>query len=1065
MFLARFSIRNHVLINLIMLTVIVVGVYCFISLPRAANPEFSFNWAFIITIYPGTASEEIEQLITKPIEDEIEDIEKIDLLTSTSSEGVSVISVKFEQNVRESEFDKRFQDLRVAVDKVNLPDGAEDPELMSIDSSHMAPMLNVVVSGELPEKQLKAIADNLEDAILEIEGVGTITMAGVRDREIWVEVDEARVDSLNLTLPQIIGALSTQNVNVPGGTIKSGRSEYLLRTLGQFQDVEEIKNVIVHSYPSGNQLRIRDVARVSDTYEEAETIARLNGRHAMTLSISRKSGGNIITIVGEIKELLEEYKSEKLPHGAYINTTIDMSVYTKDSLGKLQSNALFGIIFVVIALGIFLGLRNAFFVAIGMPVTFMATFIFMKVTGRSLNGTSLFGLVLVLGIVVDHAIVITENIYRHAQLGKSINQAVLDGMREVTAPVLSATATTVAAFLPLMLMPGIIGAFLKVIPLVVTMALMASLFEALIILPSHISKWSRPRNSEFGIRNSELLNDERNSNVRRSSSSHARKRNGKWFQKIVSLYASALKGVLRWRYLAVAAVLVCAAASAGLIPMVGVNMFGDDDIGFFYVRVWMPTGTELAETDRILKQIERVALTLPEEELDAVITNAGIVEEEDGVTSNSNVGQVLVDLVEAKDRKRSVFEVLADLRTRCQSIAGVERIEFANIAGGPPTGKAVEVKVKGRHFDQLEAISAELQAELARVPGVYDIGDDFSPGKEELRVHLNEERARLHGLNVMQIAGFVRTAFHGAVATVYRDGDEEVDVMVKFQNAAEIPVEQIEAMKLPTPMGTRIPLREVAHLALTRGYATINRFEGERAITVSAEVDESINKPVAVNRILVDKFQNISQRYPGYRLDFRGEFAEFKEAFSSLGRLFMLGVFIMYMLLGAQFKSFTQPLIILFTIPFAFIGAMLGLLVNGTPFGIVTLFGMVALAGIVVNDSIVLIDFINMRRRAGVRKWRAIMEGGRLRLRPVLLTTITTIVGLFPMAVGLGGQSEMWMPLANTIIWGLAVATLLTLFIIPALYAIIDDLTPKRYRLKEEESLVDTLTIEPEPAD
>jgi multidrug efflux pump subunit AcrB len=1057
MFLARFSIKNPVLINLIMLTVLVVGVYSFMSLPRAAIPEFSFNWAFVITVYPGTASAEIEQLITKPIEEEIEDIEKIDLIDSTSSEGVSVISVKFEQNISNDEFDKRYQDLRAAVDKVKLPDAAEDPEIMSISSSHMFPMLNVVVSGDLPEKKLKEIADDLESAIQEINDVGTITVAGVREREIWVEVDQDQMDSLNLTFPQIVAALSMQNVNIPGGTIKAGRSEYILRTLGQFRDTEEIKNVIVHSYPSGNQLHLQDVATISDTYEEEETRARLNGRQAVTLSVTRKSGGNVISIVEEIKELLEEYRVEKLPDGAHINTTIDMSIFTKDSLKKLQSNAIFGIIFVLIALGIFLGRRNAFFVALGMPVTFMATFIFMKATGRSLNGTSLFGLVLVLGMVVDHAIVITENIYRHMQMGKSVNRAVMDGMREVTAPVLSATATTIAAFLPLMLMPGIIGAFLKVVPIVVTMALIASLVEALIILPSHIAEWTHPKNGK-------------------SKKEKKRKRwqiwgrqngmeNGKWFKKMVNIYTRVLKSILRRRYWAVGGVLLCVVIGASLIPLVGVNMYGEDDLGFFYVRIWMPPGTKLAETDRVLQQVERVAMTLPEHELEAVVVNAGVVEEEDGVTVNSNVGQLLIDLVEAKDRERGVNEVVADLRARCQAIAGYDRIEFTNIDSGPPTGKAVEVKVKGKRFDQLEAISGELQGVLAEIPGVYDIGDNFSQGKEELRVRLDKERARLHGLDVMQVAGIVRTAVYGATATVYRDGDEEVDVVVKFGNASEMSIEDIESMKLATPMGTRIPLREVAHLELTRGYSTIHRFEGERAITVSAEVDESINESVAVNRILEGRFRDISQRYPGYRLDFRGQFAEFKEAFSSLGRLFILGVFIMYMLLGAQFKSFTQPLIILFTVPFAFIGAMLGLLVNGTPFGIVTLFGMVALAGIVVNDSIVLVDFINMRRRAGVSKWRAIIEGGRLRMRPILLTTITTIVGLLPMAIGLGGQSEMWMPLANTIVWGLAMATLLTLFIIPALYAIVDDLTPRRLRVMKEEPLLGTPQVEPVSAD
>jgi multidrug efflux pump subunit AcrB len=481
--------------------------------------------------------------------------------------------------------------------------------------------------------------------------------------------------------------------------------------------------------------------------------------------------------------------------------------------------------------------------------------------------------------------------------------------------------------------------------------------------------------------------------------------------------------------------------------------------------MWMPPGTKLAETDRALKQIEKVAMTLPDDELDAVISSVGMVEEHDGLKTGSDVGQILIDLSESTERKRSVFEILADLRTRCQSIAGFERIEFSNVESGPPTGKAVEVKVKGKRFDQLEVISTELQGVLAQIPGVYDIGDDFSPGKEELRVRLDGDRARLHGLDVMQVAGIVRTAVYGATATVYRDGDEEVDVVVKLKNASDMPIEDIEAMKIATPMGTQIPLREVAHLELTRGYSTIHRFEGERAVTVSAEVDESINEPVAVNRILENRFRDISQRYPGYRLDFRGQFAEFNKAFSSLGRLFILAVFIMYILLGAQFKSFIQPLIILFTVPFAFIGAMLGLIVSGNPFGIVTLFGMVALAGIVVNDSIVLVDFINMRRRAGVSKWRAIIEGGRLRMRPILLTSITTIAGLLPMAIGLGGQSAMWMPMANTIIWGLAMSTLLTLFIIPALYAIVDDLTPKRLRMKKTEPLLDTPEMEPVTAD
>jgi multidrug efflux pump subunit AcrB len=372
-----------------------------------------------------------------------------------------------------------------------------------------------------------------------------------------------------------------------------------------------------------------------------------------------------------------------------------------------------------------------------------------------------------------------------------------------------------------MLMPGIIGSFLKVVPIVVTMALVASLIEALIILPSHIAEWTRPDNGKEEKRRKWQV---------WKRQSHGK--NGKVFRKITGIYTGILKTMLRRRYWAIAGVLLCVVVGALMIPLVGVNMYGDDDLGFFYVKMWMPPGTKLAETDRALRQIEAVAMTLPDEELDAVIVNVGMVEEHDGLKTGSDVGQILVDLSESTERKRTVFEIVADLRTRCQSIAGFEHIEFANVESGPPTGKAVEVKVKGKRFDQLEAISAELQGVLAQIPGVYDIGDDFSQGKEELRVRLDEDRARLHGLDVMQVAGIVRTAVYGATATVYRDGDEEVDVVVKLKSASDMLIEDIEAMKLATPMGTQIPLREVAHLELTRGYSTIHRFEGERAVTV-----------------------------------------------------------------------------------------------------------------------------------------------------------------------------------------------------------------------------------------
>ncbi|MBD3183800.1 MMPL family transporter, partial [Candidatus Poribacteria bacterium] len=619
MSIGKFSIKNPVLINLIMLTILVVGAYSYLSLPREVSPEIPFNWVFVTTIYPGASPEEIEYLITKPIEEEIEDIENIDLITSTSAESASFISVKFQQNISEREFDKRFQDLNSAVDKVILPDGAEDPDVTELSTSVWLPVVSVVISGDLPEKELKKIAEELESSIKQVEGISQVTLAGVRDREIWVEVDQDRMESLNITFNQIVNSMNMQNLNIPGGNIRSGRSEYIVRTLGQFGDVEDIKNVIVHTYQNGNHLRIRDVADVSDTFEEATTLARFNGRSAVTLNIIKKAGANTIGMVKETKEVVKDYETVKLPAGAYIDITNDMSVYIKKSLGTLSRNALFGVILVLLSLGVFLGARNGLFVAIGMPVTFMATFIFMKITGQTINGNSLFGLVLVLGMVVDHAIVITENVYRHSRMrNKSIYQAVIDGMAEVTTPVLSATATTIAAFLPLMLMPGIVGAFMRTIPMIVTMALLASLFEALIILPSHIAEWTPPKNQKDKKQRwvSRIINRILPSRIPKTEKTNG---NGKFLKKIIKGYSRILKHILRRRYWAVGGVILCVAGGIGLIPLIGVDMFGEEDVGSFYVRLWMPPGTRISETSRVLKQVEDIALSLPKDELKAVI--------------------------------------------------------------------------------------------------------------------------------------------------------------------------------------------------------------------------------------------------------------------------------------------------------------------------------------------------------------------------------------------------------------------------------------------------------------
>ena len=1013
----RLSVSNPVLVHMITIATIVFGSYMLINMPRELERDMSFNWALIWVTYPGVSPEEIEKLITKPIEDEIADVNKIESITSTAAEGFTGISVKFDQNISRDEFDKLYQDLRTELDKVqDLPEDADDPIMFKLESNTLTPVVDLVIAGDLPEKEMRELAEELQDEIEAVEDVLEVSVYGIRDRQIWVEIDPDRLDRYSLTLQQVVAALAAKNMNVPAGELKIGRLEYLLRTVGEFGSIDQIQNVIVQQIPGGGKIRIRDVAQVQDTYEEATIIPRLNRKPAITLSVAKRGEGSTIEIVDTVRTIAEKYRTNRLPEGAEISLVNDSSIRIRNSLGKLQYNALFGVLLVLLVLYIFMGLRNAIFVAIGIPLTLLITFGLMGAANESINTMSLFGLVLVLGIIVDDAIIVMENVYRRMQEGESPIEAAINGAHEVAWPVITASLTTAAIFLPLALLPGIVGKFMKIIPVIVALTLAASLFECFFILPSHIGDWGkvgRPKSQDRLMR------------------------------YLLRPYTRALKFALRRRYLVLGGILLCLLLSIVPIPLglVEVDMFHGDEYPMILVHVTMPVGTRLETTDAVMRDFEEVTLAMSKSEVKEVITRTGWREVENNFNErNGNLGMLHIELAEDKDRERTLDEIISELRQKFSRITGPERIGFQTREEGPPAGKDVEVIIKGKYFDELEAITAELKAELANTPGVTDISDNYALGQEEIKLHIDEDKASEYGLTLQQIAFTARNAFEGTKATVFRDGDEEIDVVVKFSESARTRLKDVEDLKLMGATGVPVPLRDVAQLSVIQGYSTIHRYKGERAITITANVDEEIASGVSVNQRLRARFNKISPRYPGYALESGGEFAEFQQVFSDIPIFFAFGIMLVYFILGTQFRSFLQPLIILMTVPFAFIGAMVGLISSGNPLSVASTYGLVALAGIVVNDSIVLVEFINRQRTAGTGKWQAIINAGRTRLRPILLTSITTVCGLLPMALGVGGKSATWMPMASTIVWGLSVATLLTLFVIPAFYAISDDI-------------------------
>lgn len=1020
MSIAQFSVKNSVFVNLLMIGIFIFGSIALIRMPTELNPNIDFNWVFVTVVYPGASPVEMESLVVDPIESEIQDVDKIREIQSTADEGFANILVKFE-DLSENEFRQRFADLKTEIDKVDLPDEAEDPIVDDFGSDDFVPVINVNMLYSIPEDNAQLIAEEVEEDLLDVKGVARVQVSGLAEREIWIEADPVKMNGYGVTFDLIVMALKARNLNVPGGNISFGKTEYLIRSLGEYVSLNDMKNTVIRSGAQGQFVRLKDVANVRDRREEMTIISRTNGKPSITFSISKKGDANSIDVIDAVKTVIAGY-SEKVPDGIEFGFSDDNAVYIHRVINILRNNALFGMFFILGALYLFLGLRNALLVSLGIPISFFLTFIYMSVTGYSLNGSSLFALVMVLGIIVDDAIIVIENCHRHRLLGYNAAESAILGTNEVVKPILSSISTNIAAFLPLILVGGIMGKFLRIVPLVFSLALLASLFEAFFLLPSHYADWT-------------------------AGSKVYKKGEKKFFILLRKHYSRLLFRVLKRRYWVIAGLFVILLASLAVIPTVGVEMFGDEEFDTFRILVKFPEGTSLEENERIMSKFEAAGMSLPEDEVRDVILNVGLYQGNNEWLVRKNASQVIFSLVPYEERLKTTDELMEKMRGLTESIPGPTSVEFEKVSGGPPVGKPVTVKVQGKYLTDIKAAALALQDSIRAMEGTSEVMDDFPPGKQEIRITVDEEKAALYGFSTQYVALNVRYAFDGIKATEYRDGDEEIDVVVKYGEENRSSVDNVLNLQLTNMQGQTVPLRNIVKFNIQPGPTQINRWDQKRTILVTADIDESRIKLNEVNARLFGLFPKMEKTFPGVSYDIGGQFEEFMEVFNDVIPLFALSLILIFLILGTQFNSYIQPVIILTTVPFALIGAMLGLLISGNPFSIASMYGVVALAGIVVNDAIVMIDFINNRRDRAkgpeCQQWRSIVNAGRLRLRPIILTSVTTISGLVPMAFGLGGMSNTWAPLANVILFGLLVSTVLTLFFIPSLVAVMDDVRRK----------------------
>lgn len=1032
MSIANISVKNPVLVNLIVLLVFIAGIYSMIVLPKEEMPQVDFGSAVIVILYPGVSPEEIEQLVIDVVEAEIASVDGIDFIHSRAEQGRATIRVNFEARIDPEE---AFDDLRAEFDKItDLPDDAIVATLMRINMREVNSIAQIALSGDYSPNSMRQIAEQLQEGLQNIQYIDRVDVFGTREREIWVEADAARLQHYGISLNDITQAINAQNMNIPAGTLKSGRYEFVARTVGQFDRLEDIARLVVKTDPQGRFTRLEDVAVVRDTLEQSVTISKLDGRESVNMSIFKKAEGNIISVMQDVRDYVEEFQ-QSIP-GLQITIRNDGSEDVRSSLITLGNSALLGIILVFAALFLFLGWRNAALAAWGIPFSFLLTFGLMYLGDVTMNQMTLFGLVLVLGMIVDNAIVVIENMHRQLEMGYCQKTSAVRGTNEVMVPVIASAATTAAAFLPLLLMEGVMGQFMRVFPLVVTAALFSSLFQSLFILPAHLSAFTKPLSEK--------------------------KKKSKLLESIVKIYRKALILVLRNRVKSVLAfiALFFVAIIAMFSGLVQFEFYPQPDPTSMTLQIQTPDGTNIDETNRVVTMVENYIMQMEESrDIEALVTNVGSMRTDNRMERRSSYSQITIDYIDYRQMQYTSEEIREAIRPFLDTLPGIYHYSFDVFRPGPPTGRDVELRVRGDNLDRLRQISHYIKGELRRIPGVIDVADSFTEGKREINIRPDHDRLSMYGLTLAQFAMHVRTAITGTTVSTYRgDGLREYDIVVKMQDEFVGDLENLKNVTISRPGRPPVALSDLAEFSFETGLAAIEHRDRRRVVTITANTSfyeedgrRMRRRPGEVNEMLIGSrvrgiegiLSGFEGRFPGYQLEFGGIQEQQARSYRSLYLAFIVALLLVYTILATQFRSYVQPFIVMMTIPFAFIGVVFGLVITQLPFSLNTFVAVIALAGVVVNNSIILVDFVNKERDKGVDMWNSLINAGSVRIRPILLTTITTIAGLVPMMLSTDRSAVTWKPMAVSIAFGLAFATILTLFLIPTIYSLIDTIFGK----------------------
>jgi multidrug efflux pump subunit AcrB len=996
---------------------LVLGLSALYNIRRDIWPEVDFGQVIITTRYLGASPEDVELNVTNKIEDELKAVVGIDRMTSVSMENISVINVFIDPDARNQEEIKN--DIEDAVGRItDLPLEVTESPLVTDVETAVFPVIEVGLAGDLPYHELREIAKLFEKKLEAVQGVASVQKFGYLAREIKVEVSPEAISEYQIPLREIITAIRARNIRATAGSFESYTSEQNLVTLAQFQDPVEVGDVIVRSTFDGPLLRVKDLAIVMDGFEDERIVSRINGRQAISFLVNKKESADVLRTVSAIKEL-SRAESESLPEGVEVLYSMDLAHYVSNRFDVVRSNGLIGLGFVLVMLTFFLNLRCAFWVALGIPVSLLGVVFLMPVFDAYLDVLTLTAMIIVIGIIVDDAIIIAENIQRHREKGAPPLEAAVEGIREVFTPVTTTVLTTFAAFAPMFFMTGLMGKVVFVIPLVITLALLISLVEATIALPAHLT-WGLPHIFE--------------------GSSKVSPRG--WFYHLRDPYQRLVRRFLKFRYGFVVLFTILLLSSLWYaVNFMKITLFPSSVSDVFAILVELPTGSSLRATSDRVKEIEELVSELPEEELVSFVTRIGTQEVflASGYPpgENENWAFIVVNLTPFSERERNVDQLVEDMRRKTNKLDGFSNIIYSVEGGGPPVGKPITIRAVGPDDSLRPELADSVVALLKTMPGVKDIDRNDKLGKDQVEIRIDYDRLSRLGLTVVDVAQNVRIAYDGEVVTNVRYGDEDVDFRVLLQERARKDPALLAELLIPNRQGRLIPLKDAARFQRGPGPSTYNHYDGDRAITITADVTEGQTTPLEATQSVLNHFR-LDRDWPGMRFVVGGEAEETQRSMASLFRAFALAVVGIYFLLILLFNSPTQPITVLAAIPFGIMGVIVAFSIHNEPLSFVAMLGVVGLAGVLVNDSLVLVNHINRLRKQKpdtVIK-DIVAEGTADRLRAVLLTSLTTVVGLLPLAYGIGGSDPYIAPMALALAYGLLFATPLTLILVPCLYVI-----------------------------